>query len=141
MSLILAKEWLKSSHIDLESVKYIIEVEYLTSIVAFHSQQSIEKSLKALLSYNQLDVPKIHSLTKLFKICEDDIENENFDLISILDSLYIESRYPGDMGLLPHGRPTLKDAGEFYGFALNIFQEVCKKLDIDASTMAQNDTK
>ncbi len=48
MSIILAKEWLRSSYVDLESIKYIIEVEHLTPVAAFHSQQSIEKSLKAL---------------------------------------------------------------------------------------------
>ena len=32
---------------------------------------------------------------------------------------YIDSRYPGDMGLLPYGKPTLEDAKEFHEFALN----------------------
>ena len=54
----------------------------------------------------------------------------NNDLINLLDSLYIESRYPGDMGLLPYGKPTLKDAKEFYDFAENIFEHICSILNI-----------
>ena len=43
----------------------------------------------------------------------------------------IDSRYPGDMGLLPEGKPTLVDANEFYTFAKNVFNETCKLLDIN----------
>jgi hypothetical protein len=35
------------------------------------------------------------------------------------------------MGLLPNGKPTLKEAKEFYEFALSIFDKVCRILDID----------
>ena len=49
MSVEMAKEWLKSAKLDLENIHYIIEVEHLTSVVAFHTQQTIEKSLKAYL--------------------------------------------------------------------------------------------
>ena len=52
-------------------------------------------------------------------------------MLKVLDKLYIDSRYPGDMGLLPYGKPTTEDAKEFYEFALNIFDKVCKILDID----------
>ena len=53
----------------------------------------------------------------------DRIDIENEDLLDSLNSLYIDSRYPGDMGLLPHGQPTLEDAREFYEFALDVFRE------------------
>jgi len=35
------------------------------------------------------------------------------------------------MGLLPHGKPTLEDAQEFYDFAVDIFNQVCNILNID----------
>jgi len=35
------------------------------------------------------------------------------------------------MGLLPHGKPTLENAKEFYEFAQDIFNQVCIILDID----------
>jgi len=43
----------------------------------------------------------------------------------MLDELYIDSRYPGDMGLLPHGKPSLEDAQEFYDFSLDVLKKVC----------------
>ena len=49
-----------SMAIDLKVIQEIIDNESLTSMTAFHSQQSIEKSLKAILEYNNQDVPKIH---------------------------------------------------------------------------------
>ena len=54
----------------------------------------------------------------------------NEDTLQLLDKLYIESRYLGDMGLLPYGNPTIEDAQEFYDFAQNIFEKICKILDI-----------
>lgn len=56
---------------------------------------------------------------------------EDDELIQLLDSLYIESRYPGDMGLLPYGKPTLEDAKEFHSFAKRIFRKVCKTISVD----------
>ena len=39
-----ATEWLKAAQDDLDSISYIIEAQHLTNVVAFHSQQAIEKS-------------------------------------------------------------------------------------------------
>ncbi len=45
----LAKEWLKYDQMDLLTIERIIDEEHLTNIVAFHAQQCIEKSFKALI--------------------------------------------------------------------------------------------
>ena len=44
-------------------------------------------------------------------------------MLEALNSLYTESRYPGDLGLLPEGKPTIKDAEAFYDFAKNIYTQ------------------
>ena len=126
-----SKEWLKASMDDLMTIEHIINTENLTHIIAFHSQQSIEKSLKALIEDNEIDIPKIHKLVKLQKILEDKINLENDEILEQLDELYIESRYPGDMGLLPYGKPSLEDAKEFYTFSKDVFDNVCKILKIN----------
>jgi HEPN domain-containing protein len=128
----MAKEWIKAAVIDLNVIKEIIHNKNLTSMIAFHSQQSIEKNLKAVLEYHNEDVPKIHQIKKLFNLTKRYISID-IDMIMIakIDTLYIESRYPGDMGLLPYGQPTLKDAKEFYDFALEIFEETCRILAVD----------
>ena len=51
-------EWLKSAADDLLLIKEIIDNPFLTHLSAFHAQQSIEKSFKALLEFHQLSVPK-----------------------------------------------------------------------------------
>jgi len=126
----MSKEWLKASKIDLDSIEYIIKAEHLTTVVAFHAQQSVEKALKALLISYGIQIPRIHSLNRLFKLVEKDFRLESFEIIDMLDDLYIESRYPGDMGLLPYGQPTQEDAKEFYTFAQAVFNDVSIRLDI-----------
>lgn len=135
MSLVMAKEWLKASSYDLLTVEKIADTDYLTHIVAFHSEQSIEKSLKALMVSKNSDIPKIHSLNRLFKLTEDMIKNSNTQIVNKLDKLYIDSRYPSEFGLLPYGKPTLEDAKGFYGFALDIFDTVCNILEIEKSEL------
>lgn len=131
MSLILAHEWIKAALLDLKSIRYLVDDEYLSPIIAFHSQQTIEKCFKALLMSKNINFKKIHSLEKLLSLCDNAVVINNYDLIDLLDSLYTESRYPNDIGLLPYGKPTLKDAQEFYKFAQDIFNQVCIILNID----------
>jgi HEPN domain-containing protein len=97
--------------------------------VAFHAQQSIEKVFKALLEEHGIETYKIHNLVTLFGRLETIIGAElDLSLLKTLDSLYIEARYPGELGLLPNGRPTLADARKFYEYASGIFARVSKQL-------------
>lgn len=128
----ITKEWLKASYDDIRVIEKIYQDEILSHIVAFHAQQSIEKSFKAILEEHEIEFPKIHKLRKLQTMLPISFESIDDTLIKILDELYIESRYPGDIGLLPHGKPTLEDAKEFYDFALDIFYQTCSILGIDS---------
>jgi HEPN domain-containing protein len=91
-------------------------------MVAFHAQQCIEKCLKAIIEEHKLPFSKIHSLRRLLKICSNHISlnSNDADIIDILDDLYIDARYPGDIGLLPNGKPTQTDAQQFHNFAKEI---------------------
>jgi len=124
-----AKEWLKAAYSDLRNIEHILDDSYLTHMVAFHSQQAIEKSFKAIMENMSMPIPRVHKLENL--VSKINIELEfNVEILETLDLLYIESRYPGDMGLLPHGKPALQDAEEFYNMAKNIFEQVCKLLSV-----------
>jgi len=107
----LVNEWLKAALMDLKSIEKIINDEFLTPMVAFHSHQAIEKSLKAILELQQIKIPKIHKLQTLIDLVGIDL-SEKDELLQLLDELYIDSRYPENMGLLPYGKPTLEDAKE-----------------------------
>jgi HEPN domain-containing protein len=120
----MAKEWLKASSYDLEVIKEILENENLTHMSAFHAQQALEKVLKAVLEFHTQKIPKIHNIKKLLNLTKEYLDlNVDIDIIIKIDTLYIESRYPGDMGLLPYGQPTVQDAKEFYQIANDFFDE------------------
>ena len=126
----LAIEWLRASYLDIENLKYIKDVEYLTPMIAFHSQQAIEKSFKAIIVFYDNKIPKQHDLLKLKTMLNNKLIIDNEDILEVLNELYIESRYPSSIGLLPYGKPTLDDAKEFYSFAFKIFNEALNILNI-----------
>ena len=88
---------------------------------AFHSQQSIEKTFKALLEEFDLGFIKTHSLETLFNKVKDLISAEiDTDMLTLLDQLYIDARYPGELGLLPNGKPSIAEAKKFYFVATQL---------------------
>jgi len=116
------KEWFTSAESDLLLIQEINSNENLTHLSAFHAQQSIEKSFKAIIEEFDLGFIKIHSLEMLYNIVKDKILTKfNTDLLIILDQLYIDSRYPGEMGLLPNGKPSVKEGKIFFNLAKEIF--------------------
>ena len=121
-----ALEWLKASNDDLEAIVELLNNPNLTNIASFHAQQSIEKSFKALLESKKIKIQKTHNLEKLHETVKDYINIENQNLLELINELYIDSRYPGDLGLLPNGKPTVKDVEGFYEFAKYIY-EITKK--------------
>lgn len=128
---VFTKEWLRAAQDDLLTIEELLDNPNLTHILAFHAQQCVEKLFKAILEEHELDTPKIHKLLKLQNILPVKLADIDKDILNILDELYIESRYPGEMGLLPHGKPSTDDAKEFYAFAISTFNKVCILLNID----------
>ncbi len=121
----ITSEWLKAASYDLLLIEEIKSKEELAHIAAFHAQQAIEKALKAILEEQGAEIPKIHKLKTLFVITGLAFENDNDALmVKMLDSLYIEARYPGDMGLLPDGKPSLYDTMKFHDFAQRVLNRV-----------------
>jgi HEPN domain-containing protein len=126
----ITKDWLEAASVDIESIGCLLQNERLTGHVAFHAQQAIEKALKALMEEHGDRIPKVHSLSKLFDSCLVYFDFQfDEDLVIALDSLYIESRYPGEFGLLPEGKPTIKQAQIFYDFAQEIYLTVKDQLE------------
>lgn len=125
----LTEEWLNAATDDLDVIARILEDAHLSHIVAFHAQQCIEKVFKALVEEHSLDAQKIHNLVTLYgKIEQFFPEEMDLQMIKTLDALYIEARYPGELGLLPNGRPTANDARLFCDFAKAVFERVSRQL-------------
>lgn len=123
-----AEEWLKAANDDLKVIEKIIYDETLTNMIAFHSQQAIEKSFKSILEEFESKVPRIHNLIKLKEMTERYITIEtNRKLLEQVNEIYSDVRYPSDIGLFPTGKPSIKLAKELYVFALSIKDKIEKK--------------
>jgi len=126
----ISEEWLKAAKDDLRTIEKIVSDEGLTHIVAFHSQQCMEKSIKAIIEEYGIGMVRIHSLGRLFEIVREHVSLDVDDvLIEMLDKLYIDSRYPAEYGLLPDGKPGLEDAEEFYNAAISVYEAAKKNLE------------
>ena len=121
----LTGEWLKSADSDIETIGEIIDNATLTHVVAFHSHQCIEKCFKAVLEEYEIETPKIHNLITLYESVHGILQIElNRASLKKLNELYIDSRYPSDLGLMPYGKPAEKDAQEFFEFAKMVYSKI-----------------
>jgi len=125
------KEWLDFADRDLEAARILVENEYVSNAVLFHCQQCVEKCLKALLEENGIPVPHIHNVVKLHSLLKETspepllITEDDLDLV---DAVYIDTRYPSGIGLLPSGFPTKEDAQELLKIAEAIHAETVRRL-------------
>lgn len=123
-------DWFNSAESDLLLIQEIISRENLTHLSAFHAQQAIEKSFKAIIEEFEFGFIKSHSLEMLHnKVKEYITEEISMDQLILLDQLYIDARYPGELGLLPDGKPSTKEAREFFILGKQIFEAakiICK---------------
>lgn len=127
----ITSEWLSYAAEDIAALDVLLREEHLTNVAAFHAQQAVEKALKALLEELDLGVVKTHSLVRLNETLRPyHTIVEDLDMLDRLDAVYIEARYPGNLGLLPGGKPSLEDAVNFGAFAQQIYRHV--KLLIEA---------
>jgi len=121
----LSKDWLDAAYQDILTIEEIIDNKLLTNIVAFHAQQAIEKSFKAVIEEKDITLPKIHDVIRLYNYIKVHLKFKfDIELLREINEIYIDSRYPSEMGLLPNGSPTLKDANRFYEFSKYIYESV-----------------
>jgi len=114
--------WVFFADKDILTAKAIIDVTELTGEVAFHCQQAIEKYFKAYLAEHGKEIHKIHDLLKLYSDVKG-IQDWNIDenLIKDISDIYVESRYPANIGMTPEGLlPTPEEARRYLEFALSV---------------------
>lgn len=122
---VITREWLSLAADDLAAAEVLLSRQELTNAVAFHAQQAVEKALKAAIEELELGLLKTHSLTRLYEVVRPHYPViSDLDMLDRLEAVYIEARYPGEVGLLPSGKPTEAEAAGFYSFA----NDVCRRL-------------
>lgn len=118
------KEWLRQTEDELDMAEYLLEGKYFKG-ACYHSQQAIEKAIKARLIEKGWVLEKIHSIERLAALGRDykiklKLSDEE---IVFLDSIY-RGRYPAEAGLLPLGEPLEVDARRAVDIANRIFKTI-----------------
>ncbi|MCL2752432.1 MAG: HEPN domain-containing protein [Firmicutes bacterium] len=124
----LVKEWLQIARKDFESAQHLFNTMHPKplEIVCYHCQQSAEKSLKAYLCAQDIDVPKTHEVALLCRLCEE-YDNEFSKLLESCERLEIyatSTRYPSIMEIEEH------NADKALQQALTIHDFVLSKIDL-----------
>lgn len=89
--------WLKIAERDLKMANMCYKEGEPLGMV-FHMHAAIEKLLKGICQELIGDPPKIHSLKKLaVDVCKIDLEKKRINVLSLLDTAFIDSRYPEDI--------------------------------------------
>ena len=72
------------------------------------------------------DIPfvKTHDLLRLHKLTRFSLDEEHMKILSIVNEVYLDARYPGEYGLMPNGKPGNKDLQEFIKLAEHVLHMV-----------------
>jgi HEPN domain-containing protein len=65
----LALAWLAKAESDLSAARWMLAGEGPYDTACFHTQQAIEKALKALLAFHAQPIPRSHDLDELQRLC------------------------------------------------------------------------
>ena len=130
------KKWIIKAGNSYKTVKKLVDVscdeEIITDSVCFHSEQFVEKILKAFLVYNKIELEKNPNLVNLFKQClivNSEFE-ELFDSVKKLSFYSVEILYPYDFYI-----PTPEEAHAAINHAKIVKEFVLAKLNIDENTL------
>lgn len=95
----LVRQWIEKAEEDFRNAEYTLTLQEgcPLSTVCFHSQQRVEKYLKALLVYCSLPVPRSHDLLVLYhRIPVGHRPDLSKQWLAVLNRYAVEARYPGD---------------------------------------------
>lgn len=103
-------DWIREAEDEIASAQILLEHEKFKA-ACYHSQQAVEKGLKALIIEKGERPGRVHDIVELLahtKRLGWQIELP-MDEAVFLNSIY-KGRYPAEEGLLPHGYPAKQDA-------------------------------
>jgi HEPN domain-containing protein len=124
----ITKEWIISAEDDLEAARALASQERLSHLAAFHCQQCIEKAFKAVVEEEDFGFLKSHDLLRLKDLVGITLDAGAQFILEVINEVYIDARYPGEFGLLPNGKPSLKEVGSFISISEYILNLVFKRI-------------
>ena len=110
----LTREWVNKAEEDFISAERLTRSRNnpVYAVICFHSQQSAEKYLKALLQEHKQSIPKIHHLVDLLALVTQVDASCQFlraDL-EMLEDYAVDFRYPGPVATEEDAKSALKAA-------------------------------
>lgn len=124
-----ALEWLQFAYRSLITAQHLLSVNHFTDIIVVDAQQAVEKTLKALLAYENKKITKTHNLDEIASLLLEIItfdENE-INLLEKITDYYREDRYPNPNYTLP----SIEETVEIVNFAQKLFDDICYKLKVN----------
>jgi len=118
------KDWLTASGDDLFAAKILSVEEQVTNLAAFHCQQCVEKVFKALIEEQDKPSIKSHDLLRLQLYSDFQLSDNELIVLGTINEVYIDSRYPGELGLLPEGKPTKQELDQFILFCESLLVKI-----------------
>jgi len=114
-------EWLQIAYDDYDSARFLYEnkIPKPLEIICYHCQQSAEKSLKAYLCANDIDIPKTHEVKRICVQCSE--VDGSFSVFFFdceeLEVYATETRYPIRIEIDDtHAKRALWQASRIYEF-------------------------
>lgn len=122
------KKWLIKANNDLKVAENLMKLsseDTITEAMCFHSQQAVEKFLKAYLITKNMEFGKTHNLEYLLELCVK--EDDEFKGIEVgnLSFYAVEVRYPDEFYT-----PSIDEAKECLEIARKVREFVMEKLGI-----------
>ena len=116
--------WIREAEEELESANVLYEHGRYKS-ACYHSQQSVEKGLRAIIIEKGRRPERSHDIVEL----RNAVAELGFDSgLTIEDAVYLNSiykgRYPTEEGLLPHGEPSRADTERAVMSAGNLIERL-----------------
>ena len=122
------KKWLIKANNDFRVAINLMKLsseETVTEAICFHSQQAVEKFLKAYLITKNMEFGKTHNLEYLLELCvKKDSEFKGID-VGDLSFYAVEVRYPDEFY-----EPSIDEAKECLEIAKKISEFLMKKLEL-----------
>ena len=102
--------WIKEAKDEFDSAVILYDHEKYRG-ACYHSQQAVEKGLKALILEKVKKPERTHDIVELLN----EVKDQGWDIeLTVDDAVFLNSvykgRYPTEEGLLPHGEPLREDA-------------------------------
>ena len=118
------ESWLKDAKEELDSAVILYDHKKYRG-ACYHSQQSVEKALKALILEKGKKPGRIHDIVELFN----SVKRLDWEIdLAMDDAIWMNSiyrgRYPTENGLLPHGEPSREDAKQAVTVAKNVLKQL-----------------